>query len=423
MKRAVVVGGGQAGAHVAIGLRELGFSGTVALVGAEPHQPYQRPPLSKAYLSGEGDETSLELRSADFYRDHGIDVITGERAVSITAADGRGRVRTDSGRELPHDGLALATGVRARRLNVPGVDATGVHYLRNFEDAAGLRRALERAEQMRHRVVIVGAGFIGLEIAAACTKRGIDVMVVEAADRVLARAVGPDMSSVVADAHRHRGVRLLLECSVIEVLVDDDRRASGIRTSDGGTIECGVVVVGIGSSPRVELAEQLGLECQGGIIVDEFCQTSQPGIVAAGDCAVFQPSWSNVAVRLESVPNAIEQGRIAASTLLGIEGAEQSAPWFWSDQGDLKLQIAGWTHDFDECVLRQGSEPDRVSAVYFRRGRLIGIEALNSPHDFNAVKRALASARSMPVDQVADSAVPLKELLASASNSSRKFGA
>lgn len=416
MKRVVVVGGGQAGAQVAISLRELGFGGTVTLVGAEPHQPYQRPPLSKAYLNERSDETSLELRSAKFYQDHGIDVVVGERVVSITAADGRGTVTTDSGREFLHDGLALATGVRARRLNVPGADATGVHYLRTLDNAAELSDALARAERMRQPVVIIGAGFIGLEIAAACTKRGIDVTVIEAADRVLARAVGPDMSRIVADAHQQRGVLLLLESTVSGVLVDADQRASGIRTNGGRIIECGLVVVGIGSSPRVELAEQLGLACLGGIVVNEFCQTSQPGIVAAGDCVAFQPSWSLQPIRLESVPNAIEQGRIAASTLLGIDAAEQSAPWFWSDQGDLKLQIAGWTRDFDECVIRRGPGPDRMSAVYFRRGQLIGIEALNSPHDFNAVKRALASARSMPADRVADSSVPLKELLASTSN-------
>lgn len=416
MKSAVVIGGGQAGAQIALTLRELGFRGTVTLIGAEPHQPYQRPPLSKAYLNGESDQSSLELRSAEFYRDLGIDVVAGERVVSVIASDGHGSVTTDAGRSLLHDGLALATGVRARRLDVPGAEATGVHYLRTLEDAAELRAALARAEQMRHAVVVIGAGFIGLEIAAACTQRGIDVTVVEAADRVLARAVGLDMSRIVADAHRHRGVRILLESSVAEVLMDADRRATGIRTGDGLIIECGLVVVGIGSSPRIELAEELGLACRSGIIVNSVCQTSQPGIVAAGDCAVFHPSWSVRPVRLESVPNAIEQGRIAASTLLGMEAAEQGAPWFWSDQGDLKLQIAGWTADFDECVIRQGARPDRASAVYFTQGRLMGIEALNSPHDFNAVKRALSAGRSMPADQVADSSVPLKELLASASN-------
>lgn len=411
MTSILIVGGGQAGVQVAVSLREFGFDGEIMVVGAEAHAPYQRPPLSKAFLTGESDAEALELRSPAFYADQRIEIVSGER-VERTDHDGSGgKATTDAGRVLRYDKLVLATGVRSRRLRVPGADAKGVQFLRTLDEAASLRAELDDLTASGGDVVIIGAGFIGLEIAAACRKRGIGVTVLEVGDRVLARAVSPEMSAALTNAHTAQGTRLLLQASVEEILADSDGRVCGVRTGAGEVITCQAVIVGIGSITRIELADQLGLDVNGGILIDERCRTSLDGVVAVGDCTVFRPDWADGAVRMESVPSAIEQGRIAAATLLGRESSPQAHPWFWSDQGDLHLQIAGWTPGADERVVRATDQPNTLSVVCFRGGELVGIEALNSPHDLNAVKRALAKGRSLTPAQAADTGTPLKQAL------------
>lgn len=411
MTSILIVGAGQAGVQTAVSLRELGFDGEVTVVGAESHAPYQRPPLSKAFLTGASDAEALELRSPAFYADHRIDIVTGERVERVDHDGPGGKATTDTGRTLRYDQLVLATGVRSRGLPVAGADAKGVQFLRTLDEAAALRDELDDLTARGGDVVIIGAGFIGLEIAAACRKRGIGVTVVELGDRVLARAISPEMSAALTQAHTAQGTRLLLRSSVDEVLTDSDGRVCGVRTSDGEVITCQAVVVGIGSVARIELADQLGIDVSGGILVDEGCRTSLDGVVAVGDCTVFCPSWADGPVRMESVPSAIEQGRIAAATLLGLGSPPQAHPWFWSDQGDLHLQIAGWTSGADVRVVRANDQPDKVSVVCFRGGELVGIEALNSPHDLNAVKRALAHGRSLTPEQAAHLATPLKQML------------
>lgn len=411
MESILIVGSGQAGVQIAVSLRELGYRGRISLVGSEPHAPYQRPPLSKAFLVGDAEASSLELRNVAFYVEHGIDVHVSERVISVDHDGYRGTATTDCGRTLTFDGLALATGVRPRRLTVPGADARGVHYLRTLDDAATLRRALSDHERGPGTVAVVGGGFIGLEIAAACRARGIGATVIETAPRVMARAVSPEMSTTLERAHQETGARILLG-STVEEVVTSDGQVSAVRTEDGQLIECGVVVVGIGSLPRTELAEQLGLRCDNGIVVDEACRTSVPSIVAAGDCSVFQPAWAPRPVRLESVPNATDQGRIAAAALLGIKPAPQPPPWFWSDQGALKLQLAGWTAESDRRVVRRATGSAPLSIVHYVDERMVGVEALNSPHDFSAVKRALVTGDSFPPEAVGDVRVHLKDLLA-----------
>lgn len=409
MRDIVVVGAGQAGAQTALSLREFGFDGSITLVGAEAHQPYQRPPLSKAFLNGEASESSCELRSPELYRDQSINVVTGDRVVAARA-DGA-LLEMASGRTLPFDGLALATGVRPRRLGIAGANGPGVHYLRTLDDAVALRDALAAASQRGQAVAVIGAGFIGLEIAASCRMRGLDVTIIETSERVLSRGVGPQMAGFLHEAHVRNGVTMLLDTSATEIVRDDVGAICGLRTSQGAVVPCAHVVVGIGSLPRMELAQQLGLACTTGVVIDDGCRTSDPHIVAAGDCTVFRPRWARGEVRLESVPNATDQGRIAAATLLDIDHPVQGSPWFWSDQGHLKVQIAGWTHGSDHQVVRQGSEADSVSVVHFAGGRLAGVEALNKPHDFSAVKRALAKGATISAAQAADPCVPLKSIV------------
>lgn len=411
MDDVVILGGGQAGAQVAFSLRDLGFDGPITIVSEEDRYPYQRPPLSKEYLKPGADPSLLTLREPEFYEQNGIDVLVGERVIGATMGDAGGELQGATGRRIRFDRLAIATGVEPRRLDVPGSGAEGVVYLRTADDADRLKAEIHGRGAGDGHVVIVGAGFVGLEFAAACRARDLSVTVIEAADRVLARGLGEVMSEAVANAHRERGTEILLDTNVVFV-ESDGGRVSSVTTSDGRTIAADLVVVGIGGLPRVAIAEHVGVETNNGIVVDEHCRTRVPGVVAAGDCAVMPVPWSDCPVRLESVPNALEQGRIAAGSLLGMELPYEATPWFWSDQGDLKLQMAGWTAGHDQVVVRGDRRSERFSALYYRRGALVSVEALNSPADFNAVKKALGAGISIPPDVARDAERPLRQVLA-----------
>ncbi|MEV6899000.1 FAD-dependent oxidoreductase [Amycolatopsis sp. NPDC051372] len=406
----LVVGASQAGVELAASLRKLGASGPITLLGGENRLPYQRPPLSKAFLKGDLPEERLALRGPDFYAAQRIELVRGEWIDEITLTDpelGDGFAVTRSGRTVEFDRLALATGGTPRRLRIPGSELAGVHYLRDVDDAMALRHDLAQARE----VVVVGGGFVGLEAAAAATAAGRDVTVVEAADRLLARAVAPQMSGFYLAAHRRRGTEVVLSTGVTELLGRD--RVTGVGLSDGRTIPADVVVVGIGLVPHTELAEQLGLACAGGILVDESARTSTPSVVAAGDCTtVAHPDHG--ALRLESVPNAIAQAKMAAASLLGLAAPVAGIPWFWSDQADLKLQIAGISSGYDETVLRGDPGSERFSLFYYRGGRLIAIDAVNAPRDYMAVRKLLEAGRTVPPHVAADTEVALKEFLRAA---------
>jgi 3-phenylpropionate/trans-cinnamate dioxygenase ferredoxin reductase subunit len=407
--RVLVVGAGQAGTQVAISLRENGFAGAITLVGYEPGQPYQRPPLSKGFLTGEIDEHALMFRGSDFWDEQRIDLVSGERILTVAMDDsGAGVGVTGQGRRVEFDGLALATGARPRRLTVPGSNLDGVAYLRDLRDAGSLRRRLLESD----RVAVIGGGFIGLEAAAACRGQGKAVTVLEVADRLMQRSVAPVMSEFYRSAHERRGVavRLGAEVSGIRGL---DGRVTGVQLTDGGVIDAGLVLVATGVIPRTELAEQLGLECDGGIVVDEFTRTSRAGVVAVGDCTVQpNPLTGEGLVRLESVQNAVSQAKAAALALMGRVERSMDVPWFWSDQYDLKLRIAGLTRGYDEFVLRGDPDTERFSVVYYRDGRLSGVDAVNSPSDYLVVRQALTGGATLPIAAVADASVPLKSLLA-----------
>ena len=403
----LIVGGGQAAMELAISLRELGWRETVTIAGDEPYPPYQRPPLSKAFLSGDAEAATLEYRSAEHYAREGITLLTGQRVTSVrAAAPGRpGVAVTESGNRLKFGRLALATGARPRLLAVPGASLAGICYLRDVGHAIGLRERLAAAQQ----VLVVGGGFIGLEAATAVTAKGKAVTVAEATDRLIGRVVAPVISDFYAAAHRRRGVRLLLGTTVSR-FEGADGTVTGAHLSDGSFVPADLVVIGIGAEPRTELAEQLGLACAGGIVVDACARTSDPAIVAAGDCAVTpHPAAADGSlVRFESYGHAIDHAKVAAATLAGVPAPYDAVPWFWSDQGTLKLQIAGLSAGFDQTVLRGDPGQERFSVLYYRDGRLLAVHAVNSPRDYLAVRRALAAGQEIPPELAADADKPLR---------------
>jgi 3-phenylpropionate/trans-cinnamate dioxygenase ferredoxin reductase subunit len=403
----LIVGASQAGVQLAVTLRELGDTAPVTLVGAEPHPPYQRPPLSKEFLSGAAERASLEFRTAAFYAEAGIELVCGERVDQISLADGAGVAATGSGREFAFDRLALTVGARPRRLTLPGSDLAGICYLRDLDDATEVRNRLAGAE----RVVVVGGGFIGLEAAAVARAYGKTVTVVEAADRLIGRAVAPVVSEFYLDAHRRRGSEVLLSTGVAG-FTGEAGRVTGVVLTDGRELTADLVMVGVGVVPRTELAEQLGLTCDGGIVVDSCARTSDPAVVAAGDCTVLpHPLTGEGRVRVESVQNAVAQGSLAAATLLGRPQERPTVPWFWSNQGDLRLQIAGLSTGFDSYVVRGDMASEKFSVLYYADDRLIAVDAVNNPVDYMVVRKALSQGACIPAHLAADAATPLKTLL------------
>ncbi len=404
----LIVGAGQAGLQLAVSLRQSGDTEPVTLIGEEAHAPYQRPPLSKEFLAGTAAPEALELRAPAFYADNGITLLRGEAVTGLRRGPGSGGTAvTATGRTLPFDRLALATGAAPRRLELPGARLAGVHYLRDRDDAEALRADLARAA----RVVVVGGGFVGLEAAAGAAAAGRDVTVVEAADRLMGRAVAPVVSDFYRDAHARRGVRVLLSRGVTG-FDGGAGSVTGVLLADGTRLAADLVLVGVGVVPRTALAERLGLECAGGIVVDALCRTSDPAVVAAGDCTVRpDPLTGTGRVRLESVQNAVAQAQVAAATLLGRPARVRTVPWFWSHQGELKLQIAGLGAGYDALVLRGDPAGERFSVLYYRAGRLLAVDAVNRPADYMAVRRALETGATVPPDLAADESVPLKSLL------------
>ncbi|MEN3318176.1 MAG: 3-phenylpropionate/trans-cinnamate dioxygenase ferredoxin reductase component [Mycobacterium sp.] len=405
----LIIGASQAGLQLAVSLRETGYADPITLVGAEIHAPYQRPPLSKAYLHGNTELDQLWLRTPEFLAGQDITLVTGERVESVHLYSGGppGTATTASGRALDFDRLALAVGARPRRLTVPGAHLDGVTYLRTADDATVLRELQSDAES----VVVVGGGFIGLEAAAVARAQGKSVTVVEAADRLIGRAVAPVVSDFYRDAHLRRGVDIRLGAQVVS-LGGKHNRVQAVQLSDGSRIPAELVIVGIGIEPRTELARRLGLASAGGIVVDQYARTSNPAVVAAGDCTVQpHPLTGEGRVRLESVQNAISQAKTAAATIAGLRVPNDAVPWFWSDQYDLKLQIAGLSAGHDEYVVRGDLDGEAFSVLYYRDGALLAVDAVNTPGDYMAVRKALSQGSTISSEAAADSAVALRELI------------
>ncbi|MGW1196769.1 NAD(P)/FAD-dependent oxidoreductase [Streptomyces sp. NPDC002536] len=399
----VIVGTGQAGSDTAAALRARGFTGRVTLVGDETAVPYQRPPLSKDYLTGSRSAEGLELRPASFYADQDIELVGGDRAVAV---DRRSReVTLESGRRLPYGQLVLALGARPRSLPVPGAGLDGVLALRSLDDARQLRRALDAAR----RLVVIGGGFIGLELAATARQLGIEATVVEAAPRVMARAVSVETSSLLTAEHRARGTQILLSRGVSALHGDASGHVRSVELDGGERLPADLVVVGVGALPNTGLAAHAGLTVDDGILVDELLRTDDPAVFAIGDCARFPSPHADRTLRLESVQNASDQARCVAATIYGEEFPYTAVPWFWSEQYDLRLQIAGLTDGHDRTVTVGDPASGRFSVFCFHGERLLGTESVNRPADHMITRRLLASGGPRPTPgKVAEEGFDLK---------------
>jgi 3-phenylpropionate/trans-cinnamate dioxygenase ferredoxin reductase subunit len=400
--RIIVVGAGQAGAALVAKLRALGHAGPLTLIGAEPVPPYQRPPLSKAYLKGEMALERLFLRPASFYAEAGITLRTGTR---VAAIDREARaVRLEGGDSLDYDRLALTTGAVPRRLPAAiGGDLEGVLVMRSLADADALAARLRPGA----RALIVGGGYIGLEAAAVLAGAGLDVTLIEAAPRILARVAAPATADFFRDLHRGHGVEIR-EGVTLARLTGDGGRVTGADCADGTRIEADLVLVGIGIAPDTALAAAAGLAIDNGIAVDGLGRTSDPAIFAAGDCASFP--HGGVRIRLESVPNAIEQAEAVAAVMLGGTEPYLAKPWFWSDQYDVKLQIAGLNAGWERTVTRAGARPGSLSVWYYAGDRLLAVDAMNDPRAYMTAKRWIEAGVSPDPARVADPAADLKTL-------------
>jgi 3-phenylpropionate/trans-cinnamate dioxygenase ferredoxin reductase subunit len=399
---AVIIGTGQGGFQTAASLRDEGFGGAITLLGDEPDLPYQRPPLSKAYLSGKAGLDLVRLRPERFYTEHRLRLQTGTR---VTAIDRAGReVVLESGERLGYNHLILATGAHNRPLPVPGGALEGVVQLRSLQDAEVIRHRLERTR----RAVVVGGGFIGLELAAVAAEQGLEVTVVEAMPRLMSRAVSPTVSSFVQATHEGRGIRFRLETAVTAI-IGDGERVAGVETADGQQLAADLVVVGIGVLPNTALAAEAGLDIANGIAVDEHLLTRDRAISAIGDCASFPCRHAdNARVRLESVQNAVDQARCVAARIAGRPAPYAALPWFWSDQGSLKLQIAGVSSPHDRAVLRPDPAKRGMSVFCYRGDRLIGVESVNRPVEHIHARKLLASGVEVTPEQACDPGFDLK---------------
>ncbi|WLQ05933.1 NAD(P)/FAD-dependent oxidoreductase [Arthrobacter oryzae] len=412
----LIIGASQSGVQLAVSLRALGFDEHITLLGDEDHRPYQRPALSKEFLQGTVESESLIFRSNEYWAEHNVELVKGEYIVRIDKeADGSGVAHASSGREFPFKRLALTVGARARKLDIDGGDLDGVLYLRNADDALALKARVGNATD----VVVIGGGFIGLEAASSLHKMGRNVTVLEFGPRLVGRAVGEETAEYFLQAHRARGLDIRLNTSAARFTANDaagenQNSVAAVELQDGTVLPAQIVLIGIGVIPNTQLAEQLGLAVDNGVVVDRFALASDGTTVAVGDVANMPNpvpgSEPGERIRLESVNNAIEHAKVAAYSLTGRREEYAGIPWFWSNQADLKLQIAGLCNGYDRTVLRRDEERGKFSVLYYRQGRIIAADCVNAPLDFMAVKNALAKGRNIPADAAEDTATPLKTI-------------
>jgi 3-phenylpropionate/trans-cinnamate dioxygenase ferredoxin reductase subunit len=400
----LIVGAGHAGFQVAASLRQHGYGDRICLINDEAHLPYQRPPLSKAYLKGDGRADSLMFRPDKFYRDQNIELIA-DRAVSIDRGARRLLLASGTSRDYGH--LVLATGARNRLLDIPNANLANVRYLRILDESEALRKQIASGQ----RVVVIGAGFIGLEFAATARIKGLEVDVAELASRVMGRAVTAEISDYFQERHTAAGIRIHLGVQATSIEADGTK-VTGVSLSDGRHLPADLVVVGVGVLPNVELAAEAGLPVASGIIVDEQLLTSDPNISAIGDCALFASPRFGGSLRLESVQNATDHARCVAARLTGDAKTYDGLPWFWSDQADDKLQIAGLTTGYDRVVVRGDRAQRSFSAFCYKAGKLVGIESVNRAADHVFGRKILGMNRSIEPEQAADLSFDLKAALA-----------
>lgn len=410
MSGLLIIGSSQAGVQLAVSLRALGYEPDITLLGDEDHRPYQRPALSKEFLQDKITKESLIYRSQDYWDEHRITVVKGEWIDRVSQkANGSGVAHSATGREFAFDRLALAVGARARKLEVPGADLDGVLYLRTADDALELKARVPEVQN----AVVIGSGFIGIEAAASLRSMGKNVTLIGLGPRLVGRAVGEQTSEFIRAHHEAAGIDF--RCgSGAEAIVGENGKVTGVVV-DGETIPADIVLVGIGVIPNTELAEQLGLEVGDGILVDEYARASDRFTIAVGDCSnlpnPIPNSPAGERVRFESVNHAIEQAKVAAYAVMGREEEYGGIPWFWSNQAELKLQIAGLSTGYDTVVDRSPDAPGKFSVLYYRGEQLIAADCINVPLDFMMVRQALTKGINLPAGEVTDPGTPLKTVL------------
>ena len=402
----LIIGASHAAAQACVSLRQGGWTGEITVVGDEPNLPYHRPPLSKDFLSGQKDISDILIRPADAYKSADITMMLGTRIAAINP-DEKTAI-TESAETLSFSKLILTTGARIRRLPIPGQDLPHVYYLRDTQDVLAIKADVRAGKQ----AVIIGGGYIGLETAASLRKQGMEVTVLEAMDRILQRVTAPQLSAFYKRVHTEEGVKILENVGATEIVKTDDGLA--VKTGDGQSLPADMVIIGIGVIPNTELASEAGLTVGNGIEVNEFCQTSHADVYAAGDVTWHHNPIYDRHIRLESVPNATEQAKTCADHINGKPKPYNSLPWFWSDQFDLKLQIAGLSTDYDDIIIRGDIEGSRSFAAYYFKGdKLLAVDAVNAPRDFMMTRMALSKGKNLDKAVLRDPEAELKSAMSS----------
>jgi len=397
----VIVGAGQAGAQAVDTLRREGYAGRLVLIGDEPELPYQRPPLSKKYLAGELAADRLPFRHRAFYDEHRVELKLGVRAERLDPKTRR--VALAGGEEMAYDRLLLCLGAESRQLACPGIELSGLHYLRGIADVA----AIQAKTKPGARVVIIGGGYIGLETAATCRKLGCEVTVLEMADRVMNRVVAPSVSQFFSREHRAHGVNLICDARVVGL--EGRGRVERVLCADGTQHEADLLIVGVGCVAATRLASDAGLACDNGILVDEYCRTSDAAIFAAGDCTNHPSRHFGRRIRLESVDNAFEQAKTAALNMLDRNIVHDKVPWFWSDQFENKLLIIGLSQDHDRVILRGDPATRSFSVCYLKQGELLALEAVNHSKDYMAARKVISERMRLNPEKLSDPSIALKD--------------
>ena len=398
----VIIGAGQGAGQAAASFRQEGYEGELIILGDEAFPPYQRPPLSKQYLSGTMPLERVYVRAEKFYTDKNIDLRLQTRVETINPA--KKEVTTTGGEAIAYEKLMIATGSRPRILNIEGSKLNGIHYLRTIADVDQIQASMKKAKN----VVIVGGGYIGLEVASVAVSAGLNVTVLEMEERILQRVTTPEMSEYYHDLHTTKGLKILTKTTVSGFEGDGDGNVNKVLCGDTA-IDADLVLVGIGIIPNVEIAAEAGIECENGITVDDHCRTSDPDIYAIGDCSNHPNPLLGRRLRLESVPNAMEQARVATTNMLGGDRIYASIPWFWSDQYDLKLQMVGFSADGDTQVLRGNKASNQFAIFYLKGENLVAVDAVNSPREFMICKQLYGKIVDAKV--LADPETDLKSLL------------
>ena len=404
--RCIIIGASHAAAQLAPTLRQQGWTGSISMICNEYALPYHRPPLSKDFLAGTKTAEQILIRPAAVYKKCDVGITMG---VTVAAIDRSNKqIMLEDGLALDYDKLVLTTGARVRKIDIPGVDLNGVFYLRDLNDA----QQIKMSTGANKRAVIIGGGYIGLETASALRNIGMQVTVLEAMPRILQRVTAPEVAAFYSRIHKEEGVEIV--AGVKAVSISGDKQVESVQCHDGTEYEADIVIIGVGVIPNTELAEQAGLKIDNGIVVDEYARTSDEDILAAGDCTSHYNPIYQRHLRLESVQNALDQASVAASTISGNLKAYSALPWFWSDQYDLKLQIAGLSQGYTDVVVRGDIGDSRsFAAFYMREGKLLAVDAVNRPQEFMFGKKLIMQGNQLDPGQLADESLSLKTLLAS----------